>query len=323
MTDLNQQAADNAAKIMAAPTYAGDESGPLDRLKLVGLDYSDLSQPDYRKLFMRGCMEENSAYNSLIQTTDIFEWKNVKTWVRRLREASVLTGVKNDAKGFDVSNQHILNMSGDLLEMHAKAAEIGAVFTKARYPFTVQASDAALQNAARQLAIFTRMSLDQGLVQFVEPELVRDSLGGSHGIGESYSMMDKMIGYLMEALEEWEIPPECVILKTNMIEPGANDEGDPDHIAERTVTLFKKYKRNFAGFKLLSGGQSTELALRRVEAIVSHSKAEAPDMVGKISTSFSRAGMGGVLEAYATKGKKAAIAKFVENSLAIERALAA
>lgn len=304
-----------ADTLMQSPTYAGDESGWQGRCEIVGVQ---LDEASYREFFVRAVARSSHGSIILHRNTIAMKMKidgksDGKSFPEFLEEHGKSAGMKVDAGTFKFGDHLLVGSVADLDKRCAEAKANGCVFTKFRFPFDVDTPSGYLGHGAEQLCAYCVKSLEHGLVPYPEPELVRD---GSHSIDQCETQMKRMFELFMAAAYRWQIPGEAVIVKTNVIEPGSKvaDSCTTEEVARRTAEFFKPLVRAFAGIKLLSGGQPAPMAFARTSAAVAKLNGAGSAERAKLSTSFSRAAMDGVLERYRDEGMEAAADLFVRIS---------
>jgi fructose-bisphosphate aldolase class I len=177
--------------------------------------------------------------------------------------------------------------------------EMGLRFTKWRAAILIGdrlPTKAVVDENAKRLARFAKISQQEGFVPIVEPEVLRD---GSHDIEKCEEVTRFVLSRVFSALEEEGVYLEGLLLKTNMVTAGKeNEKADPKKVAEATLrVLTKTVFPKVAGIVFLSGGQTPKEATSNLNAINSV-KADYP---WELSFSFGRALQDTALKAW--KGK--------------------
>ncbi len=153
---------------------------------------------------------------------------------------------------------------------------------------------------ALQLTEFAKISLDNGLVPMVEPEVVREAVDGSkgeHNIVESYHATRDTLSAVFEELGRRGVDLRRIVLKTNMVTPGSkhNDSYNVGEVADRTYEVLKAtVPTGVPGIAFLSGGDP--FATASLNEINRRFGGEAP---WNLSFSFGRELQAGPLKAYA------------------------
>jgi fructose-bisphosphate aldolase class I len=152
-------------------------------------------------------------------------------------------------------------------------------------------------------------------VPIVEPEILTD---GAHDIEECAKHTERVLSVVQKALIDHHLILEGLLLKPNMVTPGATstEKRSNADIAWYTVrTLSRTIVPAIPGITFLSGGQSEEDASLNLNAM---NKLENIKKPWALSFSYGRALQSGVLKAW---GGKAENVKAAQDAL-IERARA-
>jgi fructose-bisphosphate aldolase class I len=149
--------------------------------------------------------------------------------------------------------------------------QLGARFTKWRAVITIGEglpTEACLRSNAYQLARFAIISQENGMVPFVEPDVLMD---GTHDIRRCEEVTSRMLELTFFALKNHRVHLEGTILKPNMVLPGKDcpDQASLDAVAEATArTLRRNVPAAIPGVVFLSGGQGAKPSTERLNAIV-------------------------------------------------------
>jgi fructose-bisphosphate aldolase class I len=188
----------------------------------------------------------------------------------------------------------------------AEYYKMGARFTKWRAVFTIAdgiPTDAGIKTNATILARYAAACQEAGLVPIVEPEVLMD---GNHTLAQCAEVTMKVLHAVFDALYEQRIYLEGIILKPNMVLPGADCpvQNNADEIAHATIeTFLQSVPAVVTGIAFLSGGQEAELASERLNMM--HRRFDG-NMPWALTFSFSRAIQQPALELW--KGDDANIA---------------
>ncbi|MCK5263302.1 MAG: fructose-bisphosphate aldolase class I, partial [Gammaproteobacteria bacterium] len=172
--------------------------------------------------------------------------------------------------------------------------EQGARFAKWRevYPITAtNPTQLGLFANAERLAHYAITCQELGVVPIVEPEVLMD---GDHDIDRCEEVTEQVLHAVFQALLQYGVTLEHMILKPNMILPGKDyRRGRPDEIAEATIRVFRRaVPAAVPSINFLSGGMSPEEATENLNAI---------NHIGgpwQLSISYGRALQQPVLEAW-------------------------
>jgi len=184
----------------------------------------------------------------------------------------------------------------------------GARFAKWRevYPITTtNPTRLGIHANAERLAHYAAICQEQGVVPIVEPEVLMD---GDHDIDRCEEVSEQVLFAVFQALRQYGVTLEHMILKPNMVLPGKDCRtANPNEIAEATIRVFRRVvPAAVPSINFLSGGQSPEEATINLNAV---------NQIGgpwKLSISYGRALQQPVLVAW--QGKP-------ENVVAAEIAL--
>jgi fructose-bisphosphate aldolase class I len=149
-------------------------------------------------------------------------------------------------------------------------AAMGARFAKWRAVITIGyelPSSGCLQANAHALARYAALCQEAGLVPIVEPEVLMD---GNHTLDRCAAVTGEILDAVFEQIRGQRVLLEGMLLKPNMVLPGAecDDQADADAIADATVEcLLRSVPAAVPGIAFLSGGQSPRLASTRLDAM--------------------------------------------------------
>jgi fructose-bisphosphate aldolase, class I len=136
------------------------------------------------------------------------------------------------------------------------------------------------------LARYAALCQETGLVPIVEPEVLMD---GNHTLDQCTKVTEEVLSGLFYQLFTQRVALEGLVLKPSMVVPGlaCPQQTTNEQVAEATVSCFlRAVPAAVAGIAFLSGGQSSELASARLNAINERYKNSAP---WPLSFSFARA----------------------------------
>ncbi|MFQ5844235.1 MAG: class I fructose-bisphosphate aldolase, partial [Planctomycetota bacterium] len=191
-------------------------------------------------------------------------------------------------------------LRGRLEEYHG----LGARFTKWRAVITIGdgiPSDDCIQVNAHALARFAALSVEQGFVPVVEPEVLMD---GPHTIDTCFEATERTLHHVYRALFDQRVPLEQTLLKPNMVLSGKEcpAQAGPRQVAELTIRCLKRtVPAAVPGIVFLSGGQSD------VEATVNLNEMNRIGGVPwELSFSYGRALQAPALKAWAGRAANGA-----------------
>lgn len=282
---------------------AADESAPTieKRFAAISLKSSEENRRAYRSLLL-----ETPGLGDFISGVILFEetlgQKNAAgmllpevAWSQK-----IVPGIKVD-KGTEA----MVGAPGDLITKGLDGLadrlkiyiERGARFAKWRevYPITAtNPTPLGLYANAERLAHYAAICQELGVVPIVEPEVLMD---GDHDIDRCEEVTEQVLYAVFQALLQYGVTLEHMILKPNMILPGKDCRtADPDEIAEATIRVVRRaVPAAVPSLNFLSGGQGPEEATANLNAI---------NQIGgpwQLSISYGRALQQPVLEAWQGK----------------------
>jgi len=161
-------------------------------------------------------------------------------------------------------------------------------------------SRGCIEANAHILARYAALCQEAGLVPIVEPEVLMD---GEHTMEQCFEVTEKVLQTVFSQLFIQRVSLEGLILKPNMVLPGLAclRQETVDEVAETTVKcLLRAVPAAVPGITFLSGGQSSELASARLNAMNARFKSRLP---WALAFSFARAIQQPALEIW--QGKEA------------------
>jgi fructose-bisphosphate aldolase class I len=276
MTDSNDLR--TTARAMVAPgkgILAIDETVGTctKRFDEAGIESTETSRRDYREMLVStpGIGEYVSG-SILYDETLRQSAADGRAMVDVLNAQGILPGIKVDtgakpmggALGETVT-EGLDGLAGRLSEYRG----IGARFTKWRAVIRVAQvpspedglpSRRCIEANAHALASYAALAQEAGLVPIVEPEVL---MSGDHDIGRCQEVTEEVLHAVFGQLVAQRCLLEGMVLKPNMVVPGADcpDQADADQIAERTIeTLRRCVPAAVPGIAFLSGGLTGEQA---------------------------------------------------------------
>jgi fructose-bisphosphate aldolase class I len=288
---------ENARKISRAGfgILAADEStGTIgSRFDKIAVENTEANRRAYRELlFTTEGLEKYISGVILYEETLDQSAADGTNFAKLLLSKGILPGIKVD-KGLVVitgTNDESATTGLDGLAQRCKTYyEKGARFAKWRAVLKIgdgRPSELSIQDTAHNLARYASICQDNGLVPIVEPEILTD---GSHDIEECAKHSERVFSAVMKALIDHHLILEGLLLKPNMVTPGATstDKKSNAEIAWYTVrTLSRTIVPAVPGIMFLSGGQSEEDASLNLNAM---NKLENIKRPWSLSFSYGRA----------------------------------
>jgi fructose-bisphosphate aldolase class I len=258
-----------------------------------GLLAMDESVPTIHKRFAKAGIpqteEARRAYRELLATTPglsesisgaiLFDEAMRQTTkagapiVKVLADAGIIPGIKVDAGAKDLAGHPGERVSEGLdgLRDRLKAyVQLGARFAKWRAVIAIGEtipSRACVEANSHALARYAALCQEAGLVPVVEPEALMD---GGHTLDRCRQTTEEVLRCVFDQLAVQGVTLEAMILKPNMIVPGlaCAKQETVEEVADATVeSLMRAVPAAVPGIAFLSGGQSSELASARLNAM--------------------------------------------------------
>jgi fructose-bisphosphate aldolase, class I len=260
------------------------------RLAAAGVPVSEENRRAYREMLVTTPLLSEGV-SGVILCDETFRQRlgNGQPFPDALTARGLLPGIKVDtgakplagAPGETVT-EGLDGLRGRLLEY----ATLGARFAKWRAVFQIDRQAPtwrAVRANAHALTRYASLCQEAGLVPIVEPEVLMD---GTHTTERCSAVTAAVLLSLFAELHDFEVELAAVVLKPNMVMPGASsgETLSPDAVAAQTVrTLGGLVPEQVAGIAFLSGGQRPEVATANLAAL---QRMEAP---WPMTFSFGRA----------------------------------
>lgn len=293
-----EQSLINTAKALIADDkgiLAMDESTPTcdKRFAKVGIAQTEENRRAYRELILTTPNLGQYISGAILYDETIRQTKKDGTpFVKLLLDAGIIPGIKVDAGAKDLAGypgEKVTEGLDGLRDRLAEYAQMGARFAKWRAVITIGEgipSRGCIEANAQALARYAALCQEAGLVPIVEPEVLMD---GAHTLEKCFEVTQRVLRAVFNQLSMQRVMLEGMLLKPNMVVPGlkcATQETVED-VADFTVRCFlRTVPAAVPGITFLSGGQSSELASARLNAMNIRFKSQAP---WALSFSFARA----------------------------------
>lgn len=283
-------------------------------------DTAEDLKPRFEKLGLENSAEQRRAYRQILYTTTHFNHNlssvilieetfrqstdNGRSFVDVLHDHNVIVGVQADQgvapfEGGLANETHTKGLDGLDKRLEEYAAG-GAEFAKWRAVISIVGngapSEACIQQNAHELAEYAAACQRHGLVPLVEPDV--QVAAGKHTIAEAQRASERMWAHTMAALTEMGVYLEGIVLKPNMVTPGADGQkSSPDEVAAATIDAPRRtIPSAVPGCVFLSGGQAPLDATANMNAM-----GKVADKPWYLTFCYGRAIQGPVMEAW--KGK--------------------
>jgi len=276
---MNMQDLIDTARVLVAKDkglLAMDESNPTcnKRFAKLGIPQTEETRRSYRELIITtpGLGEFISGvilYDETIRQSE----KDGTPFLKIITEAGIIPGIKVDTGAKDMAGhpgEKITEGLDGLRERLKEYFKMGARFAKWRAVISIGdgiPSQGCIEANAHALARYAALSQEEGLVPVVEPEVLMD---GDHTMERCSEVTEKVLRTVFNQLYTQRVMLEGIILKPNMVLPGLDctKQETVDEVANATVKcLLRSVPASVPGIAFLSGGQSSELASSRLNAM--------------------------------------------------------
>jgi fructose-bisphosphate aldolase, class I len=288
---------DTANTLMASDKglLAMDESDPTcnKRFAKLGIPQTEEFRRAYRELIVTAPGLGESISGAILFDETIRQQKKDGTpFAKALTAAGIIPGIKVDAGAKDIAahpGEKITEGLDGLGERLAEYFQMGARFAKWRAVIAIGEnipSRSCLEANAHTLARYAALCQEAGLVPIVEPEVLMD---GAHTLEQCRQVTGETLRNVFIQLNCQRVMLEGMILKPNMVLPGLDcpTQESVDEVADATVkTLLRTVPAAVPGIAFLSGGQPSEIASARLNAMNVRFKSQMP---WALTFSFSRA----------------------------------
>jgi fructose-bisphosphate aldolase, class I len=274
---------------------AMDESNPTcnKRFARLGIPQTEEARRTYRELIVTTPGLGEYISGAILYDETIHQKKKDDTpFIKAITAAGIIPGIKVDTGAKDMAlhpGEKITEGLDGLRDRLAEYSQMGARFAKWRAVFAIGdgiPSQGCIDANAQALALYAALCQEAGLVPIVEPEVLMD---GDHPLGRCSEVTEQVLRTVFYHLYTQRVMLEGMLLKPNMVLPGltCSKQAEVDEVADATVNcLLQAVPAAIPGIVFLSGGQSSELASARLNAMNVRFKSRMP---WALAFSFSRA----------------------------------
>jgi fructose-bisphosphate aldolase class I len=267
------------ARALVAPgkgILAADEDNVLigRRLESAGVEPTEESRRAYRELlFSAPGLAEHVSGAILYDETFRQSASDGTPLPQVLARAGVLPGIKADRGMRPLAacdGETVTEGLDGLRERLAEYRAGGVRFAKWRATYFVgegKPSETAVWTNAHALARYAALCQEAGVVPVVEPEVL---MTGAHALEDTYRATSRMLHALFTELRDQRVELEGLLLKPNMVVPGAGcpERATVDEVAGATLRCVRRHvPPAVPGIVFLSGGQSAEEATAHLDAM--------------------------------------------------------
>jgi len=298
LSEINIQKLIDTAQAMVADNkglLAMDESYPTcnKRFAKLGIPETAELRRDYREMIVTTSgLNESISGAILFDETIHQQLKDGTSFVQLLTDNGIIPGIKVDGGTVAMAGHPGEKMTeglDNLRDRLTEYAKMGLRFAKWRAVITIGKgipTQACIEANAQVLARYATLCQEEGIVPIVEPEVLMD---GEHTMERCFEVTEHVLHTVFNQLYIQGVLLEGMILKPNMIVPGlaCSKQESVDEVADATVKcLLRTVPAAVPGIAFLSGGQSSELASARLNAMNVRFKNKLP---WELSFSFGRA----------------------------------
>ncbi|KAI5703985.1 hypothetical protein M8J76_001686 [Diaphorina citri] len=272
------------------------------RLADIGVENTEENRRLYRQLLFTTDRELGESISGVILFHDtLYEKADDGTpFVDLLRQRGIIPGIKVD-KGVvplaGTDGETTTQGLDNLAQRCDQYKKDGCHFAKWRCVLKIgdhTPSALAILENANVLARYASICQASRIVPIVEPEVLPD---GAHDLARCQKVTEAVLASVVKALHDHNVYLEGILLKPNMVTPGAScsEKYAPTDIALATVTALQRtLPVAVPGVVFLSGGQTEEEASVHLNAI-NQTQALTP---WALSFSYGRALQASVLRAW-------------------------
>jgi len=277
---------------------AMDESnGTCDkRFAAVGAAQTEEERRAYRELIVTAPRLGESISGAILYDETIRQrTKDGTLFVRVLTDAGIIPGIKVDTGAKPLAGHPGETITEGLDGLRARLRayfQMGARFAKWRAVISLGdglPSRGCIEANAHALARYAALCQEVGLVPIVEPEVL---MAGEHSLERCQAVTEATLHSVFNQLYAQDVLLEGIILKPNMVLPGLScpRQQAVSEVAAATVTsLLRVVPAAVAGIAFLSGGQSSELASARLNAMNVIARSAGARLPWPLAFSFARA----------------------------------
>ncbi|MGB9432994.1 MAG: class I fructose-bisphosphate aldolase [Candidatus Acidiferrum sp.] len=317
---MNMQELLNTARTLVADDkglLAMDESNPTcnKRFASLGIPQTEEARRAYRELIVTTPGLGESISGLILYDETIRQKKKDGTpFLKVITAAGIIPGIKVDTGAKDMAGHPEEKITEGLDGLRGRLAEysqMGARFAKWRAVMVIGdgiPTRGCIAANANALARYAALCQEAGLVPVVEPEVLMD---GEHTLARCCEVTEEVLRTVFNQLYSQRVMLEGMILKPNMALPGlacpqheevqevgigeqqyqarltCRQQEDVNNVADATVRcLLRTVPAAVPGIAFLSGGQPSELASARLNAMNVRFKSRLPWALG---FSFARA----------------------------------
>jgi fructose-bisphosphate aldolase class I len=266
------------------------------RFAKLGIPQTKEARRAYREMIVTTPGLAEGISGAILYDETIHQQKKDGTpFVKVLAYTGIIPGIKVDMGANDMAahpGEKITDGLDGLRHHLEDYYQMGARFAKWRAVITIGVnipSRGCIEANAQSLARYAALCQEAGLVPIVEPEVLMD---GSDALERCREVTEDVLRTVFTELYTQRVMLEAMILKPNMVLPGlqCTVPVSIDDVAEVTVCCLRRtVPASVPGIAFLSGGQSSELASSRLNAMNLRSKSPDSRLPWALTFSYGRA----------------------------------
>jgi fructose-bisphosphate aldolase class I len=263
------------------------------RFARVGIPQTEETRRQYRQLIVETPGLDESISGAILYDETIRQKKiDGSPFAKALSDSGIIPGIKVDLGAKEMAGFPGEKVTEGLDGLRARLADyagMGARFAKWRAVFAIGdgiPTEGCVVANAQALARYAALCQEAGIVPVVEPEVLME---GAHTLQTCAEITERVLRTVFSELYAQRVKLEGVILKPNMVLPGLTcpRQESVEEVADATVRcLLRSVPAAVTGVVFLSGGQPSELASARLNAMNVRFKSRLP---WELSFSFGRA----------------------------------
>jgi fructose-bisphosphate aldolase class I len=263
------------------------------RFAKAGIPQTEETRRQYRQLIVETPGLDESISGAILYDETIRQKKNDGSpFAKAISDFGIMPGIKVDIGAKDMAGfpgERVTEGLDGLRARLAEYAQMGALFAKWRAVFAIGdgiPTQGCIEANAQTLARYAALCQEAGIVPVVEPEVLME---GSHTLQTCAEITERVLRTVFRELYAQRVRLEGMVLKPNMVLPGLTcpRQESVDEVADATIRcLLRSVPAAVPGVVFLSGGQPSELASERLNAMNVRFKSRLP---WELSFSFGRA----------------------------------
>jgi fructose-bisphosphate aldolase, class I len=325
---MSAEALERTARALVAEgtgILAADESTKTmnGRLQAHGIESTAETRRRYREMLLLAPGAEEHISGVILYDETIRQGaSDGMPFPRALAERGVLVGIKVDTGAKPLAGapaETVTEGLDGLRERLAEYRELGARFAKWRAVIVVddaRPTGPCVAANAHALARYAALCQEAAVVPIVEPEVLME---GRHTLERCADVTERVLRAVFSQLAGQRVLLEGIVLKPNMVVPGADcrHQATVAEVADATLSCLRRVvPAAVPGIAFLSGGQGPALATAHLQAM-----AERGPHPWQLTFSYGRALQDDALRAWG--GEEARVEAGREALLRRERANAA